>query len=84
MKINIKTIDAVVDILMKLYDYHFTSEEYAILLSIIPKSMELVENDVIDGSDIHDENFADTFYRLRDCVHKACVEVFLPYKDGFK
>lgn len=81
MNVNLKTVHAVVDILINLYRNQLTSEEYNLVLSVLPKAMELAKIDVIEGADNNDKSLDDTFYRLREKVFKACTEVFKVYNE---
>ncbi len=63
------------DILLKLYWTRFTSEEYDIVMTTLPEVMKRLKPNLLDGADINDKNFDETFCRLQREFVKAFEQV---------
>lgn len=63
------------DILLKLYWANFTSEEYDIAMTTLPEVMKRLKPNLLDGADINDKNFDETFCRLQREFVKAFEQV---------
>ena len=84
MILNYRIISTVTDILMQMYLHQLTEEEFETVIATLPVAMKKIKPDFILGVDDKDKTLDDTFYRLRNSVQKACVEVFKPYKEELR